>query len=64
MLADDLTLLDGTRVISAAEVTKITGDQQVAADLLERVAPETILQGTCYYAYTDVLTLVEGARGS
>lgn len=64
MLDDHLTLLDGTEVISVTEVTKITGNPGLLADLLEQVSPEAILQGRWYYSYADVRTFIEGAQRS
>lgn len=62
MLDDELTLLDGTEVISASAVTKITNGTLQPADLLSRLAPTTILDGIWYFDKAAVAALVAGAR--
>lgn len=62
MLDDDLTLLDGTEVISTAGVAKLTGDLELAHDLLTSVSHETTLQGQRYYHRAVVLRLVAGVQ--
>jgi hypothetical protein len=62
VLDDELTLLDGTEVISESVVIQITGNADDARDLLSKVEPETVLSGRWYYDKANLLRLVAGAR--
>lgn len=64
MLDDELTLLDGTQVVTIGAVTLLTGrDYWVVHDLItERLPPATVLEGARYYCRDTALTLVAAVR--
>lgn len=62
MLDDELTLLDGTEVISATLVTKITNGRLHLDDLLTKASPVTILDGKWYFEKSVIGALIAGAR--
>lgn len=64
MLPDELTLLDGTEVISLSAVPYLTGlDYWLTHDLVtRRLTPATVLDGVRYFSRADVIELIAGAR--
>lgn len=66
MLDDELTLLDGTEVISLRAVTRRLGYvlRSNALDDLEAAGlrPETVLDGQAYYCVDHIATHVAGRR--
>jgi hypothetical protein len=62
VLDDELTLLDGTEVIAASAVIKITGNSAQAYDLLRKIKPATTLSGRRYYDKALLARLVASAR--
>lgn len=62
MLDDELTLLDGTEVISLAGVAKITKDRRWAYELQDLLRHEVTLDGRKYYNRADALRLVAALR--
>jgi hypothetical protein len=62
VLDDELTLLDGTEVISVPGVIKITGGRLQASDLLASLQPATILEGAWYFDRAEVLRLFAAVR--
>jgi len=62
VLDDELTLLDGTEVISLRGVAKITNDHRWCYELRTLFRHETTLQGREYYHRAEALRLVAALR--
>lgn len=63
MLDDQLTLLDGTEVITRSAAQVLTGlDWWDVYDTAERLTPETVLDGVPYFSRDALLSLLAGAR--
>lgn len=63
MLDDELTLLDGTEVVTISAVACLTGrDFWLVYDALTELTPEAVLDGVRYFRRDTALTLVAGAR--
>lgn len=64
MLDDELTLLDGTNVVTAEAVARLTSEDFWYTQLLlsHGLQPETVLDGSAYYERDAALTLVAGRR--
>lgn len=64
MLDDELTLLDGTDVVTIGAAARLADqDFWVAHEIItERLRCETVLDGVRYYRRVDALPLVAGAQ--
>lgn len=64
MLDDELTLLDGTQVVTVAAAYQLAGkDFWCAHDLItQHLTPETVLDGVRYYDRDTALALIAGPR--
>lgn len=64
MLDDELTLLDGTSVVTLGAAAALAGKDfwDVYDTIEERLSPETVLDGVRYYRRDTVMSLIAGSR--